>query len=68
MSIILHRSRGGNMSKISHVVIENVLYDVNKLPTATLKEFADDVARADLNKVLKNPRYKEVIKGEQINI
>ncbi len=54
------------MSKISHVVIENTLYDVSRLPTATLKEFVDDVARADLNKVLSNPRYKQVIKGEKL--
>ncbi len=54
------------MSKISQVVIENVLYDVSKLPSATLKEFVDDVAKAELDKVLKNPRYKEIVKGKKI--
>ncbi len=56
------------MSKISHVVIDSVLYDVSKLPIPTLEEFVVDVPKADLEKVLKNPRYKEVIKGKKITI
>lgn len=56
------------MSKISHVVIENVLYDVSKLKLDTLKEFVVDIPKADLDKVLKNPRYKDVIKGNKITL
>lgn len=56
------------MSKISHVVIDNVLYDVSKLPIPTLEEFVVDVPKAELDKVLKNPRYKDVIKGKKITV
>jgi|GEM_PF-3421840 len=54
------------MSKISHIVIENILYDVSKLPIPTLQEFVVDVTKAELDKVLKNPRYKDIIKGKKI--
>lgn len=54
------------MSKVSHVVIENVLYDVNKLPSDTLAEFVVDLPRYELDKVLKNPRYKDIIKVRKI--
>jgi hypothetical protein len=56
------------MSKISHVVIENVLYDVNKVKIDTLAEFVVDVPKAELDKVLTNPRYKDIKKVKEIKI
>lgn len=56
------------MSKISHVVIENVLYDVSKLPIPALEEFIVDVTKAELDKVLKNPKNKDIIKCKKITV
>ncbi len=67
MSIIIDQ-QGGIMPKISHVVIENVLYDVQKLTADTLAEFVEDVPRYKLEDVLKRPSYKEIKKGDKIKI
>jgi hypothetical protein len=56
------------MSKISHVVIESVLYDVHKLTADTLAEFVKDVPRYKLEDVLKRPSYKEIKKVNKITI
>ncbi|MCZ7356660.1 MAG: hypothetical protein O8C66_04590 [Candidatus Methanoperedens sp.] len=56
------------MSKITHVVIESVLYDVQLLTAATLAEFVEDVPRYKLEDVLKNPSYKAIKKLNKIKI
>ncbi len=56
------------MPKISHVVIEGILYDVQRLTADTQAEFVEDVPRYKIDEVLKNPEYKEVKKVKPITI
>ena len=52
------------MSKVSHIVIDGFLYDVQTLTAETLGEFIKDVPRYELNAVLKN--YPDIKKGKKL--
>ncbi len=56
------------MPKVTHVVIEGILYDVQKLTADTLKEFVLDVPKYKIDDVLKNPRYNPIKKVGPIPI
>jgi hypothetical protein len=54
--------KGGIMSKVTHVVLEGDLYDVQEITADTLAEFVKDVPRYALDKVLKHPNYIHIKK------
>ncbi len=50
------------MSKVTHVVLERNLYDVQAITIDTVAEFVKDVPRYPLDKVLKHPNYIHIKK------
>ncbi len=56
------------MPRVTHVVIEGILYDVQKLTADTLKEFVLEVPKYKIDEVLKNPRYNTIKKVGPIPI
>jgi hypothetical protein len=50
------------MSKVTHVVLEGDLYDVQGIKADTLAQFVEDVPRYALDKVLKHPNYINIKK------
>ncbi len=55
-------------SKVSHIVVDSVLYDVHKLTADTQAEFVEMVPSNGIDKLLENPEYKDVKKGKKITI
>ncbi len=55
-------------SKVSHIVVDSVLYDVQKLTADTQAEFVKMVPSNGIDVLLKNPEYKDVKKGKEITI
>ncbi len=55
-------------SKVSHIVVDSVLYDVQKLTADTQAEFVEMVPSNGIDVLLKNPEYKVVKKVKEIEI
>lgn len=55
-------------SKVSHIVVDSVLYDVQKLTADTQAEFVKMVPSSGMDVLLKNPEYKVVKKGRKITL
>ncbi len=55
-------------SKVSHIVVDSVLYDVQKLTADTQAEFVKTIPEYGIDKQLKNPEYKVVKKVKEIDI
>ncbi len=55
-------------SKVSHIVVDSVLYDVQKLTADTQAEFVKMVPSSGIDVLLKNPEYKVVKKVKKITI
>jgi hypothetical protein len=53
-------------SKVSHIVVDSFLYDVQKLTADTQAEFVKTIPETGIDKQLKNPEYKDVKKGKKI--
>ncbi len=54
-------------SKVSHIVVDSVLYDVQKLTADTQAEFVKMVPSSGMDVLLKNSEYKDVKKGKKIS-
>lgn len=54
--------------KVSHIVVDSFLYDVQKLTADTQAEFVKMVPSSGMDVLLKNPEYKVVKKIKQITI
>lgn len=52
-------------SKVSHIVVDRVLYDVHELTADTQAQFVKMVPSSGMDKLLKNPEYKTVKKVEK---
>lgn len=55
-------------SKVSHIVVDSFLYDVQKLTADTLSEFVKTIPEYGIDEQLKNPDYKVVKKVKKITI
>ncbi|MCZ7392464.1 MAG: hypothetical protein ABOK23_05025 [Candidatus Methanoperedens sp.] len=55
-------------SKVSHIVVDSVLYDVQKLTADTQAQFVKMVPSSGIDVLLKNPTYKDVKKVKNITI
>ncbi len=55
-------------SKVSHIVVDSVLYDVQKLTADTQAEFVKTIPEYGVEEQIKNPEYKEVKKVKTIKI
>ncbi len=55
-------------SKVSHIVVDSVLYDVQKLTADTQAEFVKTIPEYGVDEQIKNPEYKVVKKLKKITI
>ncbi len=55
-------------SKVSHIVVDKVLYDVQKLTADTQAEFVKTIPEYGIDEQIKNPDYKVVKKLKKITI
>jgi hypothetical protein len=55
-------------SKVSHIVVDSVLYDVQKLTADTQAEFVKTIPEYGIDEQIKNPEYNVVKKLKKITI
>jgi hypothetical protein len=55
-------------SKVSHIVVDSVLYDVHLLTADMQAQLIKMVPSNGIDKILNNPAYKDVKKGKQITV